>query len=388
MIIPKISASLLIAKLSNLITLYHLIFIVKIKNNMSVCIIGNGLSALILAKALVNQNIYVDVLFEKKYLKLNKYRTIGISRSNTEFINKNIININKLLWKLKKIELFTENLRNEKLIDFENNNQEIFSIVKNHELYEVLERDLSKNKYFKKKLSNRKDLSFVRNYELIVNCDYFHPITKKYFDKKIIKKYNSFAHTTVIRHEKILNNTAVQIFTKKGPLAFLPISPNETSVVYSIGRRKEHIEELIKFYNFKYKINKIEKINSFELKSLNLRSYYHKNILAFGDLLHSIHPLAGQGFNMTLRDIKVLTNIINNKKELGLPIDSLVNEEFENNLKHKNFIFSNGIDLIYEFFNIERKTNNNILSKSVQFLGKNNLINKVFTKIADKGVLF
>ena len=355
---------------------------------MSVCIIGNGLSALILAKALVNQNIYVDVLFEKKYLKLNKYRTIGISRSNTEFINKNIININKLLWKLKKIELFTENLRNEKLIDFENNNQEIFSIVKNHELYEVLERDLSKNKYFKKKLSNRKDLSFVRNYELIVNCDYFHPITKKYFDKKIIKKYNSFAHTTVIRHEKILNNTAVQIFTKKGPLAFLPISPNETSVVYSIGRRKEHIEELIKFYNFKYKINKIEKINSFELKSLNLRSYYHKNILAFGDLLHSIHPLAGQGFNMTLRDIKVLTNIINNKKELGLPIDSLVNEEFENNLKHKNFIFSNGIDLIYEFFNIERKTNNNILSKSVQFLGKNNLINKVFTKIADKGVLF
>ncbi|MDC0454538.1 ubiquinone biosynthesis protein UbiB [Candidatus Pelagibacter sp.] len=355
---------------------------------MSVCIIGNNLSALILAKALANQNIYVDVLFEKKYSNLSKSRTIGISRSNSQFINKNIINIDKLLWKLKKIELFADNLRNEKLIDFENNDQEIFSIVKNCELYKVLERDLSKNKFFKKKFSNRKDLSFIKKYELIINCDYFHPITKKYFSKKIVKKYNSFAHTTIIRHEKILNHTAVQIFTKNGPLAFLPISPNKTSVVYSMDKRKENIEELIKFYNFKYKINKIEKVNSFELKSLNLRSYYHENILSFGDLLHSIHPLAGQGFNMTLRDIKILMNIINDKKELGLPIDSLVNEEFENSMKHKNFIFSNGINLIYEFFNMERKTKNNILSKSVQFLGKNQSINKVFTKIADKGVLF
>ena len=60
----------------------------------------------------------------------------------------------------------------------------------------------------------------------------------------------------------------------------------------------------------KYKILKIEKINSFELKSLSLRSYYHDHILAFGDLLHRIHPLAGQGFNMTIRDVKILIEII------------------------------------------------------------------------------
>ena len=41
--------------------------------------------------------------------------------------------------------------------------------------------------------------------------------------------------------------------------------------------------------------------------------YYHQNILAFGDLLHRIHPLAGQGFNMTIRDIKILLKIIKNK---------------------------------------------------------------------------
>ena len=42
--------------------------------------------------------------------------------------------------------------------------------------------------------------------------------------------------TTVIKHEKILNNVATQIFTKRGPLAFLPISKDSTSVVYSINK--------------------------------------------------------------------------------------------------------------------------------------------------------
>jgi 2-octaprenyl-6-methoxyphenol hydroxylase len=109
--------------------------------------------------------------------------------------------------------------------------------------------------------------------------------------------------------------------------------------------------------------------------------------LAFGDLLHRIHPLAGQGFNMTIRDIKILLEIIMSKQNLGLNIDSSVNYDFESKLKHKNFIFSNGIDLVHQFFNIERKMNSSFLSKSVQLLNKNQKINKFFTKIADRGTL-
>ena len=85
----------------------------------------------------------------------------------------------------------------------------------------------------------------------------------------------------------------------------------------------------------KYKIKKIEKLNNFELRFLNLRSYYHNNILAFGDLLHKIHPLAGQGFNMTIRDIKTLLKIIKKRIEVGLPLDKSVNIEFENRLNIK-----------------------------------------------------
>ena len=359
---------------------------------MRVCILGNGLSAISLAKALVNQNIYVDIFTEKKELKLNKSRTLGISNNNIHFFNKYIINIEKLIWKLKKIEIFSENLKKENLLNFENNNNYLFSTVKNYDLYELLIKDLNKNKYYKKKLYRGKSLSFINEYDLIINCDYFHHITKKYFNKKIVKEYNSRAYTTIIKHENILNDSAIQIFTKKGPLAFLPISNKETSIVYSIhnsiNKKEENIEELIKSYNFRYKINEIGKIDSFELKFLNLRSYYHNNILAFGDLLHRIHPLAGQGFNMTIRDIKTFINIIKNRNELGLPLDISVNDEFENSLKHKNYIFSNGIDLIHKFFNLERKTKNTILSKSIQVLGKNPSINKMFTKIADRGIIF
>ena len=116
-----------------------------------------------------------------------------------------------------------------------------------------------------------------------------------------------------------------------------------------------------------------------------MRSYYHKKILAFGDLLHKIHPLAGQGFNMTIRDINILVDIIKEKIDLGLPLDVSVNQSFEKNLRHKNYLFSNSIDLIHEFFNLERKLKNNILSKSVKLLGNNSTINNIFTKIADKG---
>ncbi len=89
---------------------------------------------------------------------------------------------------------------------------------------------------------------------------------------------------------------------------------------------------------------------------------------------------------MTIRDIKILLEIIKNKKNLGLPLDLSINFEFEKKTKHKNFIFANGIDLIHEFFNLERKINNNTLSKSIKLLGQRPLINKFFKTLADKGM--
>ena len=355
---------------------------------MKVSILGDSLTSLSLAKSLVNQGIKVDIFSNKKKRKYNKNQTIGISKSNIDFFNKKILNINKFLWNIKNIEIFSENLEYQKILDFKNRHNHLFSIVKNFNLYNHLFDNLKKNRLIRfSKKTNYQNL-LEKKYDLIFNCDHSNSVTKKFFHNRIEKDYNSFAYVTTFKHKRLTNNcVAIQIFTKRGPIAFLPISSVETSVVFSIkGKENVNLENLIKKYNLKYEILKINKVNNFELKLSNLRSYTFKNIIAFGDILHRLHPLAGQGFNMTIRDIKEINSLIEFKKKHGLELDKSIGLDFEKNLKDKNYLFSNGIDFIYEFFNFENKLKNNYLSKLVKLLGKNNLTNRLFTKIADKGI--
>ena len=361
----------------------------KLKIIMNVCILGKGLTSLTLAKSLVNKGVCVDIISNNRDNKTNYDRTIGISKVNLEFFNKEILDINKLSWNIDKIEIYSENLDNERILNFQNNGNKLFSVIKNYELINHLTKKLKKEKLckFKKNLVNKNILT--QSYDLIINCEFSNFITKKFFTKRLIKNYNNYAYTTIIRHSKTSNNKAIQIFTSRGPLAFLPISKSETSVVYSVnGNQKIDLKDLVRFYNKSYNILHINNSSRFELQMSSLRNYYRGNILAFGDLLHKIHPLAGQGFNMTLRDIKIFSEIIEKKLYLGLPLDLSVNDEFEKKSKHINYIFSNGIDFIYEFFNFESKTKSKIFSKTVKILGKNSYLNKGFIKIADNGFLF
>ena len=103
-------------------------------------------------------------------------------------------------------------------------------------------------------------------------------------------------------------------------------------------------------------------------------------------MLHKLHPLAGQGFNMSLRDIRELVQLIDHKLKLGLELDSSICIDFEKKTKSKNYIFSTGIDLIYEFFRLDNKMKNKLLTNSVNFLGKNKTINNFFKKVADSGL--
>ncbi|MDB9738791.1 FAD-dependent monooxygenase [Candidatus Pelagibacter sp.] len=364
---------------------------------MNVCIIGDGLTSLSLAKNLINKKINVHIYHENKIQKLTPSRTIGISKNNLEFFKKEIYEISKQkCWKIKKIEIYSQKLKNENLLNFENTKNELFYMVKNDELYKSLKKKLFKSELFKstiiKKTFYEKQLN-KKEYDLIINCDSNNFLAKKYFTKKIEKDYFNVAYTTIIKHKKIENNTAVQIFTEFGPIAFLPISKNETSVVCSLdikNRKFTNVEivELINKNNPKYQINNIYGLNSFKLSSSSLRNYYHKNILAFGDLLHRIHPLAGQGFNMTIRDIQILSKIIQIKIELGLHLDISILKDFEKQAKNKNFIFSNGIDFIYEFFNIEKKIKNKNIIKILKIIGKNNNLNNFLIKFADRGMNF
>ncbi len=354
---------------------------------MNVCIVGDGLVSLTLAKALINEGIYVDILPGEKIYGIDKSRTIGISKANLDYFNENILNIKKLSWTINKIEIFSDNLNNQKILNFENHGKIIFSMIKNHELYNFLIQSLNKNKLFRKKRYNK--IFKTDTYDLVINCDSHNYFSKKYFNKKLGKDYKSHAYISIIDHKKIPNNnTAIQIFTKRGPLAFLPISNKKTSIVYSAkGSKNIDLNKMIVKYNSKYSIIKMNKTSVFKLRASNLRNYYFQNILAFGDLLHRIHPFAGQGFNMCVRDIKLLISLIKFRLKLGLEVGESTCLDFEKKARHKNFLFSNGIDLIYEFFNLESKIDNSILSSSIKFLNKNRMAKKIFRQVADKGII-
>ena len=362
---------------------------------MNICIIGDGLTSLSLAKNLINKKINVHFYHKNKIKNSSLSRTIVISKNNLEFFKKEIHKIpKKNFWEIKKIEIYSEKLNKEKLIKFENNKDSLFYMVKNDELYESLSKKMSENKFFKKKLIIKK--SFYTNllkknkYDLIINCDSNNFLTRKFFTKKIEKDYDNLAYTTILKHKKIVNNIATQIFTKRGPIAFLPISNSETSVVCSLDIKNKkyndnEVLDLIIKNNPKYQIQKILKLSSFKLSSSNLRSYFHKNILAFGDLLHRIHPLAGQGFNMTIRDIKTLSRIIQKKIDLGMQLDSSILLDFEKDSKNKNFIFSNSIDFIYEVFNFDKEIKSKNFNKILKIIGKNTNLKNFFIKLADRG---
>ena len=350
---------------------------------MTVCILGHNLTSLALAKALIKIGLKVDLIENKIIKAYPKSRTLGISKSNMQFFCNEIYNINKFCWKINDIKILSDNDLDKELISFTNKDY-LFSIIKNYELHKNLKNDLKKNRKFKEKKILREG-----DYDLIINTDLNHNLTKQYFYKKIEKNYDAFAYTTIFKHKKIKNNQAIQVFTKNGPLAFLPLSNTETSLVYSFNGQdklsKNKFIELIDKYNKWFEILKFAEINYFSLKSSNLRSYYYKNILAFGDMLHRIHPLAGQGYNMTLRDVKTLTGIFKNKIDLGLPIDQSINSEFERKTKSQNYLFSKGIDFIYEFFNFERKLNNKLINQTILSVGKNKKLNEIFKLIADYG---
>ncbi len=356
---------------------------------MKVCIIGNGLVSLTLANVLIKKDIFVDIFTSTKNIKYGKSRTLGISQSNIDFFNKEVVNIEKILWAIKSIKIYTEKDLKKEVLKFDDE-KKVFSIIRNSQLQKLLLEKLKKNKLVKFHSNYNYSKVDQNEYKLIINSDPSHPYIKKYFSKKIEKKYNSLAYTTTFLHKKIKNNIAFQNFTRKGPLAFLPISNKETSVVYSfmsLNKKKNfEMNDLIKKYNPIYSIKKINNWSNFKLGSTNLRNYYKDNILAFGDLLHKIHPLAGQGFNMSLRDIKLLSDLIDKRIHLGLDFDSSLCEEFQKNSQDKNLIFSTGIDLIYELFNLENKINTKLLNKSINFIGRNKGLNKFLKKIADRGI--
>ena len=382
-----------------------------------ICVIGSGLTGLITAITLSKLNIYVDlVTTPNKNNRSN--RTIAISENNYEFMKKlNIFNFSKdEFWPCSNIKIYTrDEKKNTEVfqIDKEKKKKNVFFIVNNFLLIKKMILSIKKKssiRLLNKKVTgivnsgSFKSVQFEKNqsfkYDLIIICSGNNSKLLKYFpDKKSFSKlYNETALTTILEHSSIKNNTARQIFSDSSILALLPMSRTKTSIVWSLKNKvfvnsskniflKKKIHLYVKDYLKKIKLSKKIEYNDLNLSIRN--KYFQDRILFFGDILHVVHPLAGQGFNMIVRDLIELKNIMSERVNLGLDIGSFdVLSKFVSNTKLKNFAYSAGIDVVKKTFSYNNKPYKKIRNTIILNLNKNNFIKDFFTNIADRGLKF
>ena len=363
---------------------------------MTICLIGKNLTTLVLSKILINKGINVDLYYSNNNISVKRSntisRTIGLSNDSIEFLESHNILLKKNCWSIKNINLYKgENSKS--FLNFGSKKNSFFMVSYNN-FFKSLETAIKKKKLIKIKKKNDQK-SFLnllkKNYEIIIISDTNNFLFKKYFSKHIKKDYNSMAFTAMINHDYVKNNTAEQYFTGVGPLAFLPMSNTKTSIVFSVFNRdlikdNAKIVKLIKHYNRLYNIKKISELQKFPINLSLSRNYFYKNILSFGDALHKIHPLAGQGFNMTLRDTKILSKLIQENLDLGINLDTIL-DKFEINRKNSNFVFAMGVDFVHEFFKFNNKYNMKSIDNLFKLMNKNLYIKKKIENFANKGFI-
>ena len=376
-----------------------------------ICIIGGSLTGLVTAISLSRLNCDIELITGNANQNLKSNRTIAISENNFYFLNKlNICkSFKKETWPCSIMKLYTE-IKNNKFSEiFELNNdkkqkkilymienskitklmldkiKEIksISVIKNEKIYEIKNSGLLKSVKFNGNNSK---------YNLIIICTGNNSdlVKNTFSDQTIENSYKEISITTILKHNSFENNMIRQIFLKDEILALLPISNTKTSIVWSVKNNTKKndliVKKKIKFYTKNY-LKNITFVANIEYKDLNFlirNKYYQDRTLLFGDALHVIHPFVGQGFNMVLRDLVYLEQILRKKINLGLDIGSSdILQEYSNGAQPRNFVFSTSVDLLKKSFSHKKLRN-----YTLKILNKSNFAKDIFVNIADKGFQF
>jgi 2-octaprenyl-6-methoxyphenol hydroxylase len=141
--------------------------------------------------------------------------------------------------------------------------------------------------------------------------------------------YSQSAIVTTVGHEREHGGRAVEHFLPAGPFAILPLKGNRASIVWT--ETKADAARLVALPNdafrdeleqrFKLHLGEITTVGARRVHPLGFfvaRSFIAERIALLGDAAHVIHPIAGQGLNMGLRDVAALAEVIVDAARLGL----------------------------------------------------------------------
>jgi 2-octaprenyl-6-methoxyphenol hydroxylase len=145
--------------------------------------------------------------------------------------------------------------------------------------------------------------------------------------------YGQTALVTTIKSTLPHNNTAFERFTRSGPLALLPINKDYCAVVWTrstedanalmSGSESDFLAELQQCFGYKLgTFSLVAPRRAFPLSLIRAENMIAARTVIIGNAAHQLHPVAGQGFNLGLRDVVQLAEMIIKQNQSNQDIGS------------------------------------------------------------------
>lgn len=327
-------------------------------NKFDIAIIGGGFAGLSTALSLSDISPEISIALIEKTDFLAKQRpsdgkNFAISNNSIKLFQKINIwdNLKNKAGKIKNIAISDKNSPfylyfNSDILD---NKEQMGVMLKSHDIYNELCQRIKTQKnitifapnsyqdiHFDNKESNVIfDDSSKISAKLIIIADG----RKSYFRKKFqietnYKHYDQTALVFDIEHSKDHQNIAYEKFFPEGAFAILPLKEqNKSSIVWMVKTALKDIYLNFDKENLTHQLMKkiaddlgqVEiknNILSYDLELIYPKEYFYKKAILIADAAHAIHPIAGQGFNLGIKDIIILTDLIENNFKSGEDINS------------------------------------------------------------------
>ena len=360
----------------------------NIINTPNIVIKGDGIVSLLFALSLqsaVDDSFKILIIKNKEFSRFNNkrnVRTISISLSTVnmlralgfwETIVKHTQSINKIIISSINIDNINSGYLNfNSNLDGEAASYTIEEHIFREELLKNI--DTKKNIYFInaeiQSIIHKKNTiqiitvqSSIFETKLLVAADGRKSKMRTLFKIKDIGwNYNQASLSAVIEHSKKHDGVAIESFYSKGPFAILPMTGNRSSIIWTMTRDEIYeyknsnplfLKDKIKDYfgNDRGEILHIKDIGIFELYFQISRKLVGTRFALMGDAAHTVHPLAGQGLNIGIRDAATLAEKIVDALRYGFDFgSSAIIEEYEKERRFDIVSSALAYDSINKFF--------------------------------------
>ena len=372
-----------------------------------ISIIGGGLIGAFAAYSLSKTGFSITVVEKKQPYNEKKnmdFRTVAISEGTKVFLEKINLwkDINKFAEKIKKIKVIDRQLSNNLQFDNSRRNSNLGYIVKNKDLLNIVYKNLRSQKNVT--IFNNVSINNFYTQDDLINIECDELSIKSSLNiaadgkNSFVRAFHKTPFFITFTHNENHQNTAFEFFYKNGPLAILPMRASNDDFTSSIiwTNKTKYLNEISKldndmlmallFRETQHSVGKIKKIITKQIFPLSAHlntKFYHDRTIYIGDAAHSFHPIAGQGWNLGMKDIENLNKLVTKYKSLGIDLgNKFFCKEYHNDNFYNAYRLYQVTDKLDSIFKNQNPLISFGRSFALSYLEKNKKINNLISDFA------